>query len=89
MGVQVKKPTDKELADLGIKDWPIWEKEESDFDWHYDEKEICYFLEGLVEIELPKGDKVTIQKGDLAIFPEGLSCKWHVKKKVKKHYNFG
>jgi len=88
MKVEVKKPTEKELVDLDIKSWPIWEKEESDFDWYYDDKEVCYFLEGKVEVELTDGKIIKIERGDLAIFPKGLSCKWHIKKKVKKHYNF-
>jgi hypothetical protein len=86
--VEVKKPAKDELETLGVSGWPIWEKEESSFDWYYDEKEVCYFLEGEVEVELPDGKRVKIQKGDLASFPKGLSCKWNIKKKVRKHYNF-
>ncbi len=89
MQVEVKKPDEGQLANLGVKEWPIWEKEESSFDWHYDEKETCYFLEGEVEVELTNGEKVKVEKGDLAVFPKDLDCKWHVKKKVKKHYCFG
>lgn len=89
MKVKVKKPTEEELKKLGVKDWPIWEKEESSFDWYYDEQETCYFLEGEVEVELSTGEKVKIKKGDLVTFPKGLSCKWHIKKAVRKHYNFG
>ncbi|MFA5272397.1 MAG: cupin domain-containing protein [Candidatus Omnitrophota bacterium] len=88
MRVEVKKPLEKELERLGVKDWPIWEKEESSFDWFYDQQETCYFLEGDVEIELPDKTKVRIVSGDLAIFPKGLRCKWHIKRPVKKHYNF-
>jgi len=89
MEIEVRKPTDQELNGLGVKNWPIWEKEESSFDWFYDEKETCYFLEGEVEIQLDKDQRVRIEKGDLAIFPKDLSCKWHIKTRVKKHYNFG
>ena len=87
MKIEVRKPSEKELKDLGVGSWPIWEKEKSSFDWFYDEKEICYFLEGEVEVETADG-RVTIKKGDLAVFPKGLKCKWHVKEKVKKHYSF-
>ena len=66
----------------------LWTKEASKFDWHYDEKEMCYFLEGDVTIEA-EGQKVNIGKGDLVTFPKGLSCTWHVKKAVRKHYKFG
>ena len=88
MDVEVRKPTQKELEEMGVKSWPIWEKEESTFDWYYDSKENCYFLEGEVEVKLPSGKCVKIEKGDFASFPQGLSCTWHIKKKVKKHYNF-
>jgi len=89
MEIKAKRPTQDELDSMGIRKWPIWEKEESNFDWYYDEKETCFFIEGKVEIELPGGKIVSLGKGDLAIFPKGLSCKWHIKEKVRKHYNFG
>ena len=57
MKVHVEKPTSHKLDELGVRQWPIWEKEESSFDWHYDSQEVCYFLEGEVEVELPDGSK--------------------------------
>ena len=89
MDIEVKKPSREELSSLGVEAWSIWQKEASNFDWHYDSKEVCYFLEGEVEIEKTGGEKVKIEKGDLATFSQGLSCKWHIKRKVKKYYNFG
>lgn len=89
MEIQVKKPSKEELERLGVFGWPIWEKEESSFDWYYDEPEVCYFLEGDVEVESAAGKKVKIQKGNLVSFPQGLKCKWRINKKVRKHYNFG
>ena len=88
MSIDICKPTGKKLEELAVKTWPIWEKEPSSFDWHYDDREICYFLEGEVEVEFGR-EKVRIQKGDLVTFPQGLSCKWHIRKKVRKHYRFG
>ncbi|MFA5338191.1 MAG: cupin domain-containing protein [Candidatus Omnitrophota bacterium] len=87
--IEVRKPTEKELTDLGVKSWPIWEKEASSFSWFYDEKETCFFLDGEVIIELEDKNSVNIIKGDLAVFPKGLKCKWNIKRKVKKHYKFG
>ncbi|MCM8820287.1 MAG: cupin domain-containing protein [Candidatus Omnitrophica bacterium] len=84
----VEKPTPEKLKKINVKDWPIWEKEESSFDWYYEQEEHCYFLEGEVRVELEDGSEIKIQKGDYAVFPKGLKCKWHIKKKVKKHYNF-
>ncbi|MCM8786808.1 MAG: cupin domain-containing protein [Candidatus Omnitrophica bacterium] len=84
----VEKPTPDKLKKLNIRSWPIWEKEESSFNWYYDSQEHCYFLEGEVEVELEDGKRIKIEKGDYVIFPEGLKCRWHIKKRVKKHYNF-
>ena len=86
--VLVEKPTEKKLSDLGATRWPIWTKEVSSFDWYYDEKEICYFLEGEVTVKTSDGE-VSFGKGDLVSFPQGLKCVWNIKKAVKKHYKFG
>ncbi len=87
MDVQVKKPSAREIEDMA--GWPVWEKEPSSFDWSYSDRETCYFLEGDVEVELPDGNSVRIQKGDVAVFPQGLNCRWVVRSKVRKHYKFG
>ncbi len=88
MKVSVEKPTSEQLEKLNVFSWPIWECEPSSFDWHYDEQETCYILEGKVSVETST-EKVTFGKGDLVIFPQGLSCKWTVHEKIRKHYNFG
>jgi len=84
----VQKPEQKLVDELGVKSWPIWTKEPSTFDWQYDEKEVCLFLEGEVTVK-HAGGEVSFGKGDLVTFSQGLSCTWHVKKAVKKHYRFG
>ena len=86
-----RAPSAEKLQQLGIRSWPIWEKERSTFDWTYDEEETCYFLEGEVRVE-PVGsthEPVEIGQGDLVTFPRGLTCVWHVRKPVRKHYRFG
>lgn len=88
MKIEVKKLSEKEIDGMGIKSWGVWQKEPSVFDWHYDEKESCLFLEGRVIVKTDDGE-VEIKKGDFAIFPEGLSCVWDVKEAVKKHFKFG
>ena len=88
MEIKVEKPSEKALSDLGVRSWPVWEKEISRFEWYYDEKEVCYFLEGEVTVETKHGN-VSFGKGDLVTFPEGLKCVWVVKSPVKKHYKFG
>lgn len=86
MKIDVKRPTREELDKQGVFDWPIWEKEESRFDWHYDSEEICYLLEGQVDVITPDGQNVTFGAGDMVRFPEGLSCTWDISAAVKKHF---
>ncbi len=88
--IQVERPpADHRLDELGVKSWDIWTKEVSEFPWHYDEREICYFLEGDVIVTPDGGEPVRIGQGDLVTFPEGMSCTWQVLKPVRKHYRFG
>jgi len=70
-----------------VKNWPIWEKEPSDFPWHYDETEVCYILEGRV-IVTSDNERAEFGQGDLVTFPRGLDCRWQVLEKIRKHYNF-
>ncbi len=83
------QPKDDRLEELGVKSWPIWTKEISEFSWHYDEPETCYFLQGSVTVIPEAGEPVTIGIGDLVHFPQGLSCTWKISAPVKKHYRFG
>ena len=82
-------PNEDRLKELGVRKWPIWEKEVSEFPWFYDEQEVCYFLEGEIEVTPEGGQPVKSKKGDLVTFPQGLSCRWKVIKPVRKHYKFG
>ncbi|MBF0539804.1 MAG: cupin domain-containing protein [Nitrospirae bacterium] len=86
--IEVKKPTDKELSEMGVSKWPIWQKEVSTFDWSYDSTEMCYLLAGKVVVKVSDGKEVEFGKGDFVTFPEGLSCTWEVKEPVRKHYKF-
>ena len=86
--ITVEKPDKAALEKLGVAKWPIWEKEASSFPWHYDEREICYLLDGKVRVEA-EGESVEFGAGDLVTFPAGLSCTWTITKAVRKHYKFG
>ena len=44
--VTITKLTEDEIKVRGIKEWPIWTKEVSRFDWSYDSTEQCLILEG-------------------------------------------
>ena len=81
-------PGEATLDSLGVKDWPIWTKEVSEFPWTYDSTETCYFLEGQVVVKAADGEEVTCGEGDLVTFPKGMSCTWKVVKPVRKHYTF-
>ena len=85
--IKIEILTNEQIAQKGINSWPIWTKEVSRFDWHYDAEEECLILEGEVVVETAKGS-VTIQAGDFVTFSEGLSCVWDIKKDIRKHYNF-
>jgi uncharacterized protein len=82
-------PTQERLDKLGVAGWPIWTKEASEFPWHYDEREGCYFLEGDVTVTPDGGKPVRMGKGDFVTFPKGMSCTWNIRKDVRKHYVFG
>lgn len=83
------EPSRQTLETMGVFDWPIWEKEASEFPWHYDQKETCYLLEGEVTVTPDGGSPTHFGKGDLVIFPQGMSCTWNITKDVRKHYRFG
>jgi hypothetical protein len=84
----IHNPDEIELAQMGVRSWPVWTKEVSEFPWHYESNEVCYLLEGEV-IVTPEGDEpVTISAGDLVSFPVGLSCHWKILQDVKQHYHF-
>jgi len=83
------QPSLETLQAQGVFEWGIWTKEESEFDWHYDEQETCYFLQGDVVVTPEIGNSVRMGQGDLVIFPAGMSCTWKVLSPVKKHYRFG
>ncbi len=88
MKIEIKKLSKNELDEMGVFGWPIWEKEISKFDWHYDDIEECYFLSGRVSVKAKDGALYEFGKGDFVMFPKDLSCTWEIKEPVRKHYNF-
>lgn len=86
--IEVAKPTAQQIAEMGMKDWPIWTCGVSKFDWHYDEQETCLILAGKVTVTAA-GEQVSFGPGDMVVFPVGLDCVWDVTEPVKKHYKFG
>jgi len=84
-----KNVSPPKLDVMGVDSWPVWEKGVSTFPWTYDATETCYFLEGEVVVTPDGGEPVHLERGDLAVFPRGLSCTWEVRSPVKKHYRMG
>lgn len=85
--VEIKKLSNSEIQNMGIKSWPIWEKEISRFDWTYSDTEQCLILEGEFNVETTEGI-FHVVPGDFVTFKKGLNCIWDITKPVKKHYNF-
>ena len=85
--IKIRKLDEEEIGRKGIRDWPIWEKEISRFDWTYDGKEECLILEGDFYVETDDG-RHHIGPGDFVTFERGLRCVWDIRKPVRKHYNF-
>ena len=83
--IQVSKPTDEQIDEAS--QWPIWTCDVSTFDWHYDQQETCYLLEG--EVTVTAGEQqVRFGPGDRVVFPRGMDCVWDVTAPVRKHYKF-
>ena len=78
MDVKIENLENYSFKILGIENWPIWTKEKSIFDWHYDTIEECYILDGRVKIHTENGESFELKKGDFVTFEEGLSCRWEV-----------
>lgn len=85
--IKVRKPADEEAK--AAKEWPIWEKETSSFEWEYPEKETCLIIEGRAKVRYDEGSEVEFGPGDYVVFPKGLKCVWTIKENLKKHYKFG
>ena len=84
-----RKASPAKLDILGVYDWPVWEKEPSEFSWNYDKDETCYIVRGIFTVTPDGGEPMQFQRGDFITFPAGLSCTWKIEKAVEKHYSFG
>ncbi len=82
------KPSEERLAQLGVSDWEIWEKEVSKFPIDFDETECAYILEGEILVTPAEGEPVRIVSGDLVAFHAGLDSQWEVVKPLRKHYSY-
>ena len=85
--VEITELSEEEIQLRKIRNWPIWTKEISRFDWYYDSTEMCLILEGEISVETAKGT-FQIHPGDFVTFEKGLKCVWNISKPVRKHYQF-
>jgi hypothetical protein len=85
--VIIEKLSEEAIQKRGIREWPVWEKEISRFDWQYDGDEECLILEGEVTVETDEG-VYSIKPGDFVTFKDGLKCIWDISRPIRKHYNF-
>ena len=82
------KVTPMKLDVLYVDDWPVWEKEVSEFDWEYDKTETCYIVEGTATITPEGKPPIIITEGDMVTFPKGMKCVWNITEAIEKHYKF-
>lgn len=87
MKIKIEKLTEDQISKQGIRNWPIWTKEKSTFDWFYDSTEQCLILEGEITVKTDD-ETVHIKPGDFVTFPKGMKCIWEVHEPVRKHFNF-
>jgi uncharacterized cupin superfamily protein len=87
--IEVRRdPDPAHLRSLGVEQWPVWEKDVSEFPWTYDATETCYIIEGEASVTPQGGMTVLIGRGDLVTFPAGMSCTWKIRRNIRKHYSF-
>lgn len=87
--IKIERQVDQQrLDELGCSEWGVWEKEASEFPWTYEAEETCYFINGEVVVTTDDGEEVSMGAGDLVTFPRGMSCRWLIRRPVKKHYRF-
>jgi uncharacterized cupin superfamily protein len=83
-------PSEALLKEMGVVNWPIWEKEVSVFPWEFVTTETALILEGECVMTPADGaPSTTFKAGDLVVFPLGYKGTWEVKKAFKKRYKHG
>ena len=87
MNIVITKLSENEMIEMGVRSWPIWSCDVSEFDWEYSDEESCLLLDGEVEVK-SEFETVRFSAGDFVVFPKGLKCYWKVISPVRKHYTF-
>lgn len=84
--IEIEKPDEARLQE--VLQWPVWEKENSEFDWDYTEKEVFYILDGAARLTSDCGQDKTLQAGDLVTVEQGIQVRWQITVPIRKHYKF-
>lgn len=51
LGIHIERnPSEARLAELGVRKWPTWSCDVSEFPWTYSGTETCYLLKGRVQV---------------------------------------
>jgi len=80
MAVRIEKATEEQKkAFEGVREKRL---ETGSAEWYFDEKTVCLVLEGKAIVE-HYGERIPIEGGDLATFPEGFRCQWEVVEPVR------
>lgn len=85
--MNVRKPAHNEIEMADA--WDTWQKEPSEFEWYYDDKETCYILGGNAIVTDKQGNSIQFGPGDWVEFRKGLSCNWKITDTIRKKYKFG
>ena len=86
MKVLIKSPCSASvIIQYGIKNWPIWECEPSNFHWNYNERNLQIER---TNIKTEEGESYFIKSGDLVEFPMDF-YEWQIIKGIKKHFRLG
>ncbi|MEL0635958.1 cupin domain-containing protein [Marinomonas sp. TI.3.20] len=84
--ITVVKPSTKQLEE--INEWPIWEKESSQFDWKNDKDEMFYIIEGSANLSITKGITQEINTGDLVTVKKDVIINWDITSYIRKNFKF-
>jgi uncharacterized protein len=85
--MKVWQPTSDEIKKT--ENWGIWKKEESEFNWYYEDPETCYIIKGEAVVSDNSGNSIAFKSGDMVKFETGLKCTWKITKEIEKRYKFG
>eukprot|EP00958_Prasinococcus_capsulatus_P014325 scaffold1504_cov417-Prasinococcus_capsulatus_cf.AAC.65 len=60
----ISSPPEAELEKMGVRSWPTWGCEVSNFPWSYANSETCYLLKGKVTVTPTGGEAVSFGAGE-------------------------